>query len=67
MTDFEMITVRLNGGEQITMTASDVQWFSRDGLCVGHASMCEFLDFLKDKLADIKHDASLEHGEDAAS
>ena len=67
MSDFEMITVRLKGGEEITMTASDVQWFSRDGLCIGHASMFEFLDFLKDKLADIKYDASLEHGEDAAS
>ena len=66
MTDFEQITVRLKNGDEITMTANDVQWFSF-GLCVGHVSMEEFLDFLKDRLADIKYDASLEHGEDAAS
>jgi hypothetical protein len=28
--------------------------------------MEEFLEFLRDKLADIKYDASLEHGEDAS-
>lgn len=65
MTSFEMITVRITGGEQITLTPNDVQWFSRDGLCVGHASMDEFLEFLKEKLADIKYDASMEHGQDA--
>lgn len=67
MTDFEMITIRIKGGEEITMTATDVQWFSRDGLCVGHASLEEFRDFLREKLSDIKHDASLEHGADAQS
>lgn len=64
-TQFEMITVKLDTGEQITMTANDVQWFSRDGLCIGHAAMEEFLDFLKEKLADIRLDASREHGMDA--
>jgi len=63
MTDFEMITVRIKGGEQITMTATDVQWFSRDGLCVGHASMEEFLDFLKETLADMRFTAKMEHAE----
>ena len=67
MSSIEMITVRMAGGEQLTMTETDVQWFARDGLCVGHASMSEFRDFLKEKLADIKYDASFQHGEDAAS
>jgi hypothetical protein len=67
MSSIEMITVRFQWGEQITMTETDVQYFSRDGLCIGHASTAEFLDFLKEKLADIKHDASIEHGEDAAA
>lgn len=67
MTDFQMITVHLKSGEQITLTACDVRWFDRNGRCVGLAAMEEFLDFLKDKLADIKHDTSMDHGEDAAS
>lgn len=65
MTTFEMITVKLDSGEQITMTANDVQWFSRDGLCIGHAAMEEFLEFLKEKLEDVQLDASREHGMDA--
>lgn len=65
MSDFELITIRLKGGEQITMSATDVQWFTRDGLCCGYASMEEFQDFLKEKLADIRLDASREHGLDA--
>jgi hypothetical protein len=28
MSDFEQITVRLKNGDEITMTANDVQWFS---------------------------------------
>ena len=56
MISIEIITVGMAGGEHITMTKTDVQWFSRDGLCIGHASMDEFLDFLKEKLADIKYD-----------
>jgi hypothetical protein len=67
MTDFQMITVHLKSGEQITMTACDVRWHDRNGRCVGLAAMDEFLDFLKEKAEDIKYDASMEHGEDAAS
>ena len=67
MSDFLMFTIHLKNGDQITMTACDVRWHARDGRCIGLASIEEFQDFLKDKLADIKHDASLEHGEDAAT
>lgn len=67
MSEFQMITVHLKSGDQITMTTCDVRWFDRAGRCVGLASMEEFLDFLKEKLADIKYDASQDHGEDAKS
>ena len=61
-----MITVHLKNGDQVTLTACDVRWFDRNGRCVGVASIEEFQNFLRDKLADIKHDASIEHGEEAA-
>ena len=67
MSDFQMITVHLKNREQVTLTACDVRWFDRNGRCVGLASLDEFLDFLKEKLADIKYDSSLNHGEDAES
>lgn len=62
-----MFTVHLKSGEQITMTACEVRWFDRNGRCIGIAAMEEFLDFLKENAADIKYDASMEHGEDAAA
>lgn len=65
MSEFLMFTVHLKNGEQITMTPCEVRWFDRNGRCVGIAAMEEFLDFLKEKAADIRYDASLDHERDA--
>lgn len=63
----DLITVRFDNGESVTMNRMEVMWFGKDGGIVGHASLEEFRDFCREVLADAKLDASREHGMDAES
>jgi hypothetical protein len=63
----DLITVKFDNGESVTMNHIEVMWFGRDGGIVGHAGLEEFRDFCQEKLADARFDAKVEHGMDAES
>lgn len=63
----DLITVRFDNGESVTMNHMEVMWFGRDGGIIGHTSLEEFREFCAEVLADAKFDASQEHGMDAES
>lgn len=57
MSAIDMITVRLDSGESITLTTSEVMWFGRDGGIIGHCALEEFRVFCAEILAGAKADA----------
>lgn len=67
MSEIEMVLFRFNGGQEIRITEDDVSWIDQDDQLLGRASMEQLFRFLKEKLADIRRDASMDHGADAQS
>lgn len=61
MSEIEMVLFRFDGGQEIRITEDDVSWIDQDDQLLGRATTKQFLEFLKEKLDDIRHDASTKH------
>lgn len=56
----DLITVMFDSGESVTMNQMEVMWFGKDGGLMGHSSLDEVRDFLREVLQDAKFDAASE-------
>ena len=56
----ELITVRFENGESVTMNRMEVMWFGKDGGIVGHCGLEEFRDLCHERMLDARHDESAE-------
>ena len=59
-TQIQSINVCFNSGEHMTMNPDQVMLFARGGEMIGCAATQEYYEFLRDTLADIKHNESCE-------
>lgn len=67
MISITFINVGFDTGEHLTLTTTEANLYAKGGYLIGHAGIEEFYEFLKDKLADVRHEHDLGEYMDAVN